>query len=97
MKSYKIIKLTDDPERKDLAPNVCGVYVEEPYRCRGIAGELLDTVCCDMAEQGIKTLYLLTGHTAFYERYGWELYCMARGDGETEPSRMYVHRMGCSP
>ena len=78
--------------RKDLAPNVCAVYVEEPYRCRGIAGELLKTVCDDMAAQGVDTLYLLTDHTSFYERYGWEYYCPVQGDGETEMNRMYIHR-----
>ena len=66
--------------------------MEEPYRCRGIAGELLKTVCDDMAAQGIDTLYLLTDHTSFYERYGWEYYCPVQGDGETEMSRMYIHR-----
>ena len=25
-------------------------------------------------------------------RYGWEFYCMAQGDGEPEPSRLYIHR-----
>ena len=26
------------------------------------------------------------------ERYGWEFYCPAQGDGEEEPSRMYIKR-----
>lgn len=81
----------DFHNRRDLAPNVCAVYVEEAYRCRGIAGKLLDRVCGDMADMGVDTLYLLTDHTSFYERYGWEFLCMAQGDGEAEPSRMYVH------
>lgn len=80
----------DFHDRKDLAPNVCAVYVEEKYRCRGIAGRLLNHVCEDMAALGVGTLYLLTDHTSFYERYGWEFLCMAQGDGEDEPSRMYV-------
>ena len=82
----------DFHNRRDLAPNVCGVFVENPYRCQGIAGELLSTVCDDMAAQGIETLYLLTDHTSFYERYGWEFFCMVRGDGEPEMSRMYIHK-----
>ena len=41
---------------------------------------------------GLPTLYLLTDHTGFYERYGWEFYCMARGEGEERLSRMYRHR-----
>ena len=32
------------------------------------------------------------GTTGFYERYGWEFLCMAMGDGEIEPSRIYMHR-----
>ncbi len=24
--------------------------------------------------------------------YGWEFFCMAQGDGEPEPTRLYVHR-----
>lgn len=80
----------DFHNRKDLTPNVCAVYVEEPYRRRGVAGALLNRVCGDMAGMGIHTLYLLTDHTSFYERYGWEFFCMAQGDGEDKPSRMYL-------
>lgn len=83
----------DFHDRKDLAPNVCAVYTEEQKRGQGVAGALLDTVCTDMKEQGIDTLYLVTDHTSFYERYGWEFFCMVQGDGEPEMSRMYVHRM----
>lgn len=83
----------DFHDRKDLSPNVCAVYVEEAYRCQGIAGKLLQKVCEDMAEQGIDTLYLVTDHTSFYEKYGWEFLCMVQGDGEPNLSRMYVHKM----
>ncbi|WP_296305906.1 GNAT family N-acetyltransferase [uncultured Desulfovibrio sp.] len=31
----------DFHNRRDLTPNVCAVYVEENYRCRGIAGNYL--------------------------------------------------------
>lgn len=81
----------DFHERKDLTPNVCAVFTEPEYRCQGIAGKLLHFVCEDMKQHGIDTLYLLTDHTSFYERYGWEFYCMVMGDGEDEPSRMYIH------
>lgn len=83
----------DFHDRKDLTPNVCAVYVNEEYRCKGIAGQLLNYVCEDMEKQGISTLYLLTDHTSFYERYGWTFLCMVQGDGEPEMSRMYIHKM----
>ena len=82
----------DFHNRKDLTPNVCAVYTEEDHRLQGIAGALLARVCSDMKEQGIDTLYLLTDHTSFYERYGWEFFCMVQGDGDPEPSRMYIRR-----
>ena len=82
----------DFHDRKDLTPNVCAVYVEKEYRNQGIAGEMLQYVCDDMKEKGVDTLYLVTDHDSFYERYGWEFLCMVQGDGEPEMTRMYRHR-----
>lgn len=83
----------DFHERKDLAPNVCGVYTDEEYRGLGLMRRLLDFLCEDLASKGIDTLYLITDHTSLYERYGWEFYCMAMGDGEEKPSRIYIHKI----
>ncbi len=82
----------DFHDRKDLAPNVCAVYTEEEYRGRGIAGRLLNMAVDDMRAHGISPLYLVTDHTGFYERYGWEFLCMVQGDGEPDMTRMYIHR-----
>lgn len=82
----------DFHDRKDLAPNVCAVYTEEDYRGQGIAGKLLDMTVEDMRSKGISPVYLVTDHTGFYERYGWEFLCMAQGDGEEEMTRLYIHR-----
>ena len=81
----------DFHDRKDLTPNVCAVYTEADRRGRGIAGALLRYVCADMKAHGIEVLYLITDHTSFYERYGWRFLCMVQGDGEPEPTRMYIH------
>ncbi|MCU6701190.1 GNAT family N-acetyltransferase [Dorea ammoniilytica] len=82
----------DFHDRKDLTPNVCAVYTEEKYRCQGIAGKLLNMVVEDCRQKGISPVYLITDHTSFYERYGWEFLCMVQGDGEPEMTRMYIHR-----
>ena len=82
----------DFHDRKDLTPNICAVYTEENYRCKGIAGHLLNMVVDDMRNKGISPVYLLTDHKNFYERYGWEFLCMVQGDGEADMSRMYIHR-----
>jgi len=82
----------DFHDRKDLTPNVCAVYTEESHRCRGIAGNLLNMAVEDLRTKGISPTYLVTDHTGFYERYGWDFLCMVQGDGEPDMTRMYIHR-----
>ena len=82
----------DFHDRKDLAPNICAVYTEKDHRCRGIAGRLLNMAVEDMRAKGITPVYLITDHTDFYERYGWEFLCMVQGNGEPHKTRMYIHR-----
>ena len=82
----------DFHNRKDLYPNICAVFTEKEYRGKGIAGSLLDMAVEDLRLRGISPVYLLTDHIGFYERYGWEFLCMVQGDGETQMSRMYIHR-----
>jgi len=82
----------DFHDRPDLTPNVCGVYTEEEYRSQGIAGVLLNMVVDDMRSKGISPLYLVTDHTGFYERYGWEFLCMVQTEDEDEMTRMYIHK-----
>lgn len=68
----------DFHERKDLTPNLCALYVEEAFRCQGIAGRLLERACRDMKKSQFHYLYLVTEHTSFYERYGWEFLCLVQ-------------------
>ena len=82
----------DFHDRKDLKPNICAVYTEEEYRCRGIAGKLLNLTVEDLRSKGISPVYLVTDHTGFYERYGWEFLCLAQGGGEPDKTRLYIHR-----
>jgi GNAT superfamily N-acetyltransferase len=82
----------DFHDRPDLTPNVCAVYTEESHRCLGIAGKLLNMAVEDLRSKGISPAYLVTDHTGFYERYGWEFLCLVQGDGEPDMTRMYMHR-----
>ena len=74
----------------DVAYDVIALYPD--HTPEQIAGALLEYACADMVELGVDTLYLLTDHMSFYERYGWKFLCMAQGDGEEEMARMYVHK-----
>ena len=80
----------DFHDRRDLAPNLCALYVEPEYRGRGLAGELLSFAARDMAALGTGTLYLITEHDSFYERYAWEYLCTARPEDGGGPLRLYV-------
>lgn len=82
----------DFHDRTDLTPNVCAVFTEEEYRKQGIAGTLLNMVVDDMKSKGVSPVYLITDHIGFYERYGWEFFCMVQPDDEPELTRMYIHR-----
>lgn len=79
----------DYHERKDLSPNLCALFVEEPYRKQGIARYLLDFVRKDMGKKGYSKLYLVTDHTTFYEKCGWHFLTIVH-DNAGMPGRIYV-------
>ena len=74
--------------RKDLTPNICALYVEQDYRKLGVAKDLLDFACNDLSAMNYSNLYLITEHTNFYEKCGWEfLYMVEEDNGHM--TRMY--------
>ena len=81
----------DFHKRPDLTPNLCALYVEEPYRRREIARTLLDFICDDLSAMGVDRAYLITGHTAFYEKCGWEFYGMIEEE-DGNMIRMYTRK-----
>lgn len=84
----------DFHEREDLTPNICAVYTEKDYRCRGIAGKLLDLAITDLRRKGITPVYLVTDHSSFYERYDWQFLCMVKCEGESNMSNyMFTIRL----
>ena len=78
----------DFHDRPDLTPNLCALWVDEGFRCRGIAGELLARAVEEAGRMGFSKLYLVTDHESFYERYGWEFLTMVSWD-DGERSRLY--------
>ena len=78
----------DFHDRPDLAPNLCALYVEEPFRGRGIARRLLAHARAEAARMGYERLYLVTDHRRFYERCGWEYLGEAHED-DGAPIRLY--------
>ena len=83
----------DFHKRKDLSPNICAFYVEKDYRYKGIARKMLDFVRKDLHNLGCQELYLITEHTDFYEKCGWEFLCMVEEDNR-HMTRMYHTSLG---
>lgn len=79
----------DFHNRKDLSPNLCALFVEQEHRRQGIARCLLKEVQRDLKNMGIRRLYLVTDHTDFYEKCGWEFFAMVQ-DEEGQSERMYT-------
>ena len=78
------------PDEKEV--RLCNILVDPARRGSGIGRELLAMAVEELREAGISPVYLLTDHTGFYERYGWEFLCTAKADGDDYLSRMYIHR-----
>lgn len=71
----------DFHDRSDLSPNLCALFVEERCRNQGIARSILDFARKDFGRMGFQKLYLVTDHTSFYERCGWEFLTLATDAG----------------
>ena len=86
---YLIVGVSTD----ELVRRMLRKLGEEDFRRRGVAGALLAHACADMARLGCPTLYLVTEHTSFYERYGWQFLCMVPEVDSPCLLRMYRHRI----
>ena len=82
----------DFHRRRDLTPNLCAVYVEPEYRGKGLARQMLDLACLDLAALGIARCYLLTDYIGFYERCGFQFYGMVE-DNDGQLARMYLRTL----
>ncbi|MCH7383988.1 GNAT family N-acetyltransferase [Acinetobacter dispersus] len=79
----------DFHERKDLSPNLCALFVDEAYRKRNIAKQLLDFARAEMKSLGFEKLYLVTDLDDFYEKCGWTFLTTVTED-EGGLIKMYV-------
>ncbi|BAE84637.1 GNAT family N-acetyltransferase [Desulfitobacterium hafniense] len=55
--------------RTDLSPWLCSLYIEEPYRGKGLGALLIEQVKKDAEQEGFKKIYLCTELNGFYEKY----------------------------
>ena len=48
---------------------------------KGLGRRMMENLCRDMTQMGQRDLYLLTDHTSFYEKLGWQFQEMVRENG----------------
>ena len=78
----------DDIQPTDLSPWIGFVYTFPKHRGHRYAGMLLDYAESIATVMEREYIYISTGHTGLYEKYGYEFYKMAK-DIEGEDSRVY--------
>ena len=78
----------DDIQPTDLSPWIGFVYTFPKYRGHHYAGQLLDYAESIATVMGREYVYIPSGHTGLYEKYGYEFYRMDK-DIEGGDSRVY--------
>lgn len=85
----------DDIQPTELAPWIGFVYTFPEYRGHHYAGVLLDYAECLATAMDYGYIYISTGHTGLYEKYGYEFYRLEK-DIEGGDSRVYRKDLGLS-
>lgn len=82
----------DDVQPTLLTPWIGFVFTAKEYRGRRCAGELISYAEGLAREDGHEFTYISTDHVGLYEKYGYELYRMAKSlDGED--ARVYRKKL----
>lgn len=86
--SFCTLAPLDDIQPTELSPWIGFVYTDPAYRGHRYAGRLLDYAESIAAIMGKEAVYISTGHTGLYEKYGYEFYRICKDIGG-EDSRVY--------
>lgn len=86
--SFCTLAEVDDVRDTELTPWVGFVYTFPQYRGHRYVGILLEFAYENAKNNGAKNLYISTGETGLYEKYGYSFYQMMK-DMQGEDSRIY--------
>lgn len=60
------------PEEYDFTPFVGFIFVDEPYRGKRLSERMIQTILPYARALGYEKIYLMSGETGLYEKYGFE-------------------------
>ncbi len=86
--SFCTLAPMDDIQPTTLTPWIGFVYTFPQYRGHRYAGQLLQYAESIATVMGKESVYISTGHTGLYEKYGYDFYQIENDIGG-EPSRIY--------
>lgn len=86
--SFCTLAEMDDVRVPGLGPWIGFVYTFPQYRGHRYMGRLLDYAYDKAKNDGAKEIYISTGETGLYEKYGYTFYQMMK-DMRDEDSRVY--------
>lgn len=66
------------PEEYDFTPFIGFMFVDEKYRGRRLSEKLIQAACNHAANNGFGKVYIMSGETGLYEKYGFEFLGMYR-------------------
>ena len=87
--SFCTLAELDDVRDTDLGPWIGFVYTFPAWRGHRYVGRLLDHAFKTATSEGAAHVYISTGHTGLYEKYGWR-FDRLLPDMNGEESRVYV-------
>ena len=59
------------PEEYDFKPFIGFVFVEDDFRGNHLSGQMIDRAIAYAKETGFSAVYLMSGETGLYEKYGF--------------------------
>lgn len=89
--SFCTLAELDDVRQTDLGPWIGFVFTFPAYRGHRYVGQLLEHAFDTAVSEGARRVYISTGHTGLYEKYGYTFHCLLP-DMNGEMSRIYVRQ-----
>lgn len=63
------------PENCGYSPFIGFVFVDEDFRGQRLSGKLIDSACNYAGDIGFNAVYVCSGESGLYEKFGFEMIC----------------------